>query len=42
LTREERPLTLHTGQTILLSEPLGHCPACRRDFFPPADQLASG
>ncbi len=34
LTHDERPLTLHTGQTIPPREPLAHCPACRRDFFP--------
>jgi hypothetical protein len=22
------------------SEPVGHCPACRRDFFPPATAAA--
>ena len=40
--REDRTLTLHSGQTIRLSEPLCHCPGCRRDFFPPADRPASG
>jgi hypothetical protein len=39
---EERPLTLSTGQTIPLSEPVAHCPACRRDFFPPTDRPAAG
>lgn len=24
------------GATITLREPAAHCPACRRDFFPPA------
>ena len=24
------------GATITLQEPVAHCPACRRDFFPPA------
>jgi len=42
VTSEERPLTLHSGQTIPLREPLAHCPACRRDFFPPADRPAAG
>ncbi len=23
------------GATITLQEPVAHCPACRRDFFPP-------
>lgn len=26
------------GATITLPEPVAHCPACRRDFFPPKDQ----
>jgi len=26
------------GATVTLQEPVAHCPACRRDFFPPADQ----
>jgi len=26
------------GATITLSEPVAHCPDCRRDFFPPKDQ----
>jgi hypothetical protein len=31
------PRTLHRpGGTLQQSEPVGHCPACRRDFFPPA------
>lgn len=25
------------GATITLQEPVAHCPACRRDFFPPKD-----
>jgi hypothetical protein len=25
------------GATVTLHEPVAHCPACRRDFFPPAD-----
>ena len=24
------------GATVTLHEPVAHCPACRRDFFPPA------
>ena len=24
------------GATVTLQEPVAHCPACRRDFFPPA------
>jgi hypothetical protein len=26
------------GATVTLREPVAHCPACRRDFFPPEDQ----
>jgi hypothetical protein len=26
------------GATVTLQEPVAHCPACRRDFFPPKDQ----
>jgi hypothetical protein len=29
---------LARGATITLREPVAHCPACRRDFFPPAGQ----
>jgi hypothetical protein len=29
------------GGTIDYDEPIGHCPACRRDFFPPPPQLAA-
>ena len=35
------PRTLHRpGGTVPQSEPVGHCPACRRDFFPPATPAA--
>jgi hypothetical protein len=35
------PRTLHRpGGTLAQSEPVGHCPACRRDFFPPAAPAA--
>src|SRR5207244_4109057 len=35
------PRTLHLpGGTLPQSEPVGHCPACRRDFFPPAAPAA--
>jgi hypothetical protein len=33
--REERPLKLRSGP-LTQSEPVCHCPDCRRDFFPPA------
>lgn len=26
------------GATVTLQEPVAHCPACRRDFFPPTTQ----
>jgi hypothetical protein len=29
------------GGTIQYKEPVCHCPACRRDFFPSASQLAA-
>jgi len=31
-----RPLAAR-GATVTLHEPVAHCPACRRDFFPPTD-----
>jgi hypothetical protein len=37
----DRPLAVKDGQ-ITLHEPVCHCPACRRDFFPPAAGAASG
>src|SRR5262249_28837043 len=30
------------GATVTHSEPVCHCPACRRDFFPPAAPAAPG
>lgn len=36
---ERRPRqVVARGATVTLREPVAHCPACRRDFFPPADQ----
>ena len=32
--REERPLQVQ-GAALQQSEPVCHCPDCRRDFFPP-------
>ena len=40
--REPRPLRVQGGQPIPHSEPVCHCPACRRDFFPPAAGAAPG
>ena len=34
LRRQERTLQTQ-GPPLRQSEPLGHCPDCRRDFFPP-------
>jgi len=39
--REPRPVTGHGG-TVTYREPVCHCPACRRDFFPPAARPAPG
>jgi hypothetical protein len=38
---EQRPLIVPGGQ-LPLDEPIGHCPACRRDFFPPTAIAAPG
>jgi hypothetical protein len=38
---EDRPLTVQGGH-LTLHEPVCHCPACRRDFFPPAASPAPG
>ena len=32
--RKKRPVTSIDGP-LEIEEPVGHCPACRRDFFPP-------
>ena len=40
--REDRPLHLASGQQVPYREPVGHCPDCRRDFFPPTDAAAAG
>jgi hypothetical protein len=37
----DRPLTVQGGH-LTLHEPVSHCPACRRDFFPPATFPAPG
>ena len=41
LKRKSRPLMVRGGQARL-DEPVGHCPTCRRDFFPSASGAASG
>ena len=38
---ESRTLTARGG-TLCYREPVAHCPACRRDFFPSASRPASG
>lgn len=38
---EARELIGHGG-TLTYHEPLCHCPACRRDFFPSTARLAAG
>lgn len=38
---EPRPLVGHGG-TLTYHEPICHCPACRRDFFPPTARPAPG
>ncbi len=42
LTAQPRPLASGQGGTLTYAEPVGHCPACRRDFFPSATGLAPG
>lgn len=39
--RETRPLVCRGG-TFPYPEPVAHCPACRRDFFPSAASLTPG
>jgi hypothetical protein len=39
VVREPRTLQV-PGGTVTQDEPVGHCPACRRDFFPPTTDLA--
>ena len=42
LGHETRPIVVHGGSSFELCEPKGHCPACRRDFFPSASRPESG
>jgi hypothetical protein len=35
---QSRPVTVQGGE-FLHHEPVGYCPACRRDFFPSADAV---
>jgi len=41
LRRQSRPLDVRGG-CLQLSEPIGHCPDCRRDFFPPTALAQAG
>jgi hypothetical protein len=40
LTEEDRPVTTGIG-SFVHREPVAHCPACRRDFFPSASSSGS-
>lgn len=42
LRYEERPLVVEGGGSFVHREPKGHCPACRRDFFPSTSRTAGG
>jgi hypothetical protein len=42
VTREPRIVHVQGGQPVQQREPVCHCPACRRDFFPPPARAASG
>ena len=40
--RKARPRhVVARGATVTLHEPVAHCPACRRDFFPPTTPSAT-
>ena len=41
LKRKPRPVAVRGGNATL-DEPVGHCPACRRDFFPSASGIEVG
>jgi hypothetical protein len=41
IRRAERPLNVRAGP-LTHSEPLCHCPDCRRDFFPPTAAAPPG
>jgi hypothetical protein len=42
LRAEERPVVVNGGSSFEHREPKGHCPACRRDFFPSASSAEAG
>ena len=41
LKRKSRPVVVRGGEAHL-GEPVGYCPACRRDFFPSASRIEVG
>jgi len=41
LKRKSRPVAVRGGDATL-EEPVGHCPTCRRDFFPSASGIEVG
>ena len=41
LKRKARPVAVRGGEAHL-DEPVGHCPTCRRDFFPSAFGVEAG
>jgi len=41
LKRKSRPVAVRGGEATL-AEPAGHCPTCRRDFFPSASHPEVG
>jgi hypothetical protein len=41
LRRQERTVAVRGGP-LRQSEPVAHCPDCRRDFFPPTTPVAPG
>lgn len=41
LQSRSRPMVVRGGE-VQLEEPVGHCPTCRRDFFPSASALEAG
>jgi hypothetical protein len=41
VTLEDHPLEVQ-GAVLIWHEPVCHCPACRRDFFPPTDCSTPG
>jgi hypothetical protein len=42
LTHEQREVVARIGSLFSHDEPKGHCPACRRDFFPSASNSETG